>query len=283
MISQGKNKYLLTDFTTIVRILPPTTYVSPSTDMHIAIINLLTLLVAGLVLLVSPTDGTKMRDAVDRSLLVSPVPADLQPLVSFACAHPDIPESLSELCSTACVDQCVAVKPADKAQQWVCNYLGYADSDCSAAVFDDFWKQGLGSCCFGDMDGVSNCNAAILNTCGDDFNPSTPTITPPPPPPVIESCTYSTTFFDDFTTLDSSNWNLSNRENNYNEELQYYLPENVAVSSGKLVLTPKEKKKGSKDWTSGRVNSKDKRFFKYGRFTVRAKVPSGLGLWSAIW
>ncbi|GMI44241.1 hypothetical protein TrCOL_g12649 [Triparma columacea] len=99
------------------------------------------------------------------------------------------------------------------------------------------------------------------------------------------TCEYQTVFIDHFNSLDLSNWNIVSREKNHNEELQFYTDrkENVRVEGGMLVITPREENYGEKKWTSGRVTGKNKRSFKYGRFTVRAKLPSGLGLWSAIW
>jgi hypothetical protein len=99
------------------------------------------------------------------------------------------------------------------------------------------------------------------------------------------TCEYKTVFIDHFNSLDLSNWNIVSREKNHNEELQFYTDRkaNVRVEGGMLVITPREENFGEKKWTSGRVTGKNKRSFKYGRFTVRAKLPSGLGLWSAIW
>lgn len=70
-----------------------------------------------------------------------------------------------------------------------------------------------------------------------------------------------------------------------NQELQYYTarPENAWVDGEKLIITAiKENYMGhaytsSKIWTQGLHN------FKYGKFEVRAKVPSGGGTWPAFW
>ena len=71
-----------------------------------------------------------------------------------------------------------------------------------------------------------------------------------------------------------------------NNELQSYTNgDNVEVKDGKLILTAKKvndkKERGS--YTSTRMISWGKQEFKYGRIEVRAKLPSGTGIWPAIW
>lgn len=70
-----------------------------------------------------------------------------------------------------------------------------------------------------------------------------------------------------------------------NNELEYYTnrPENVTVKDGLLHITAvKENYKGS-TYTSARIVTKGKFSFKYGKVAVRAKLPSGVGTWPAIW
>jgi beta-glucanase (GH16 family) len=70
-----------------------------------------------------------------------------------------------------------------------------------------------------------------------------------------------------------------------NNELQHYTnrPENITVSNGTLkIFTKKETFSGSA-YTSARILTKDKFSFKYGKVEVRAKLPSGGGIWPAIW
>ncbi|MFT6809124.1 MAG: beta-glucanase (GH16 family) [Saprospiraceae bacterium] len=68
-----------------------------------------------------------------------------------------------------------------------------------------------------------------------------------------------------------------------NAELQWYTDEqkNVAIQSGKLVMTAT--KSGAFSFNSGRINTKGKREFQFGRIDIRAKLPFGQGLWPAIW
>ncbi len=68
-----------------------------------------------------------------------------------------------------------------------------------------------------------------------------------------------------------------------NEELEYYRPENVTVENGNLVLTAKEEFFGGRYFTSGKVHTRDKQSFLYGRIEARAKIPTGGGMWPAFW
>ena len=75
-----------------------------------------------------------------------------------------------------------------------------------------------------------------------------------------------------------------------NKELQYYTdnrPENARVESGNLVITALNDslRDGDKTYpiTSASVTTKGKREWTYGKLEVRAKFPSSLGTWPAIW
>lgn len=71
-----------------------------------------------------------------------------------------------------------------------------------------------------------------------------------------------------------------------NNELQYYTEkrlENARVGGGVLTVTAiREPYKGA-SYTSARLVSRAKADFRYGRFEVRAKVPTGVGTWPAVW
>jgi beta-glucanase (GH16 family) len=84
---------------------------------------------------------------------------------------------------------------------------------------------------------------------------------------------------------DSTSWtyDIGRGSNGWgNQELQYYTRENrnVQVKNGVLKITA-SKENGS--WTSARVKSQGKRSFKYGKVVFRAKLPSGVGTWPALW
>ncbi len=70
-----------------------------------------------------------------------------------------------------------------------------------------------------------------------------------------------------------------------NNELEYYTarPENAYVRDGSLHLKAiKESYKGSQ-YTSARLKTHGLFSKKYGRFEFRAKLPTGQGIWPAIW
>ena len=78
-----------------------------------------------------------------------------------------------------------------------------------------------------------------------------------------------------------------------NEEQCYTSrPENIFLQDGKLVLraafepgytATNNHDTETKNYTSGRIHSKGKGDFTYGRFEARIKLPSGKGSWPAFW
>jgi beta-glucanase (GH16 family) len=87
----------------------------------------------------------------------------------------------------------------------------------------------------------------------------------------------------DGTKLDTSKWNVLLRENSKHGELQYYVPDEVYVEKGMLILRSRKRNFGSKEYTSGRLDTKGKFAPTYGRFEIRARLPFGKGLWPAHW
>ncbi|OWA50540.1 putative Mast/stem cell growth factor receptor-related protein Kit [Hypsibius exemplaris] len=92
-------------------------------------------------------------------------------------------------------------------------------------------------------------------------------------------------FKDDFSTnsLDLKKWVPTDRSSMVNNELEYYTPQAVTVKDGVLIIQSSAKQLGVQNYTSGRVNSHDSYTFLYGEFVWRAKIPSGKGLWPALW
>lgn len=70
-----------------------------------------------------------------------------------------------------------------------------------------------------------------------------------------------------------------------NNELQNYTTseKNAFLSGGYLVIEARKEQSGSNAYTSARIISKDKKTFTYGRIDIRAKLPSGKGIWPALW
>ena len=86
--------------------------------------------------------------------------------------------------------------------------------------------------------------------------------------------------------LDTANW--SHRvwpPRKVNDEDQAYTArtKNVRVEDGHLVIEAHREDYQGAAYTSGRIHSSGKADFLYGRFEVRAKLPSGQGTWPAIW
>ncbi len=99
-------------------------------------------------------------------------------------------------------------------------------------------------------------------------------------------------FLDDFDSevLDSSKWNVeASGDGGGNNELQYYTdrPENLFVDAGTLVIrAQKERYSGCgtlREYTSAKITGRGKFDFRYGKVSIRAKLPAGKGLWPAFW
>ncbi len=105
----------------------------------------------------------------------------------------------------------------------------------------------------------------------------------------------------DGTKLDTTIWNTCHwwQEDGCtigsNEELEWYLPQQVAVSDGALQLTAEHRAISASDgkdygFASGMVTTgppahekAPKLAFTYGKVEARFRIPTGQGLWPAIW
>ena len=101
---------------------------------------------------------------------------------------------------------------------------------------------------------------------------------------------YQLKWQDDFNgnSLNREDWNVELHNPGWvNNELQAYVDsdENISVKDGNLYINPVKKtnEDGSVSYTSGRINTQNKRDFTYGLFEVRAKVPKGMGYLPAFW
>lgn len=91
--------------------------------------------------------------------------------------------------------------------------------------------------------------------------------------------------------LDKSHWTvIRSGKGGGNGELQYYRRENISIGkepiSGAdcLIITAKKEKYWSWNCTSGRLSTKNKIIFKYGKIEARIKLPkTANGLWPAFW
>lgn len=110
---------------------------------------------------------------------------------------------------------------------------------------------------------------------------------------VIVAQEYSLAWNEDFTeaSLDRAVWNVEVTNNGGgNNELQYYCEKGVSIgiepTTGKhcLILTATKEHYIDRECTSGRVNSKNKMFYTFGRIDARIKFPrTANGLWPAFW
>lgn len=84
-----------------------------------------------------------------------------------------------------------------------------------------------------------------------------------------------------------------------NEEAQWYQPDNAWVEDGMLIIEARRERvqnpnyqAGSSDWKTNRqyaeytassLNTSGRQSFQYGRFEMRARIPTGAGIWPAFW
>ena len=71
-----------------------------------------------------------------------------------------------------------------------------------------------------------------------------------------------------------------------NAELQYYTGirnANARVEGGMLVLEARKEAWDKAGYTSASLTTAGKASWTYGKFEIRAKIPSGRGMWPAIW
>ena len=84
---------------------------------------------------------------------------------------------------------------------------------------------------------------------------------------------------------DSTKWSYDTEGNVYqwgNNEAQYYTSgrkENAWVSDGVLRITALKEPMEGRSYTSARLITKGKGDWLYGRFEIRAKLPTGRGTW----
>jgi len=162
---------------------------------------------------------------------------------------------------------------------------------------------------------VLGCWLLTIAACsgGSGVPGSTPMVPPPPPPPPqppanvnINNPTLTTAdnnevspgdsltlvWSDEFDAaqLDPETWFFETGDGSQygipgwgNNELQYYLPANTWLANGMLTIEAREESTNGFDYTSARINTRDRFAFRYGRIEARIRLPGGQGLWPAFW
>ena len=82
-------------------------------------------------------------------------------------------------------------------------------------------------------------------------------------------------------SLDTNNWVALDRKDSFNNEKQYYHPNQVTVAGGNLQLTAIDTPRQGKAYQSGLITSQD--LFGPGRFEARVDLPTSQGMWPAFW
>jgi beta-glucanase (GH16 family) len=136
--------------------------------------------------------------------------------------------------------------------------------------------------------------AGLLLSCSgkDDLQPipldTTQVVTGPP---VDKGWAFETTpvWADEFSNNgapDAAKWGYDLGGSGWgNNELQNYTnsQSNASVNNGILTITARKENSDGKAYSSARLVTREKGDFLYGRFEIKAKIPSGRGTWPAIW
>ncbi|MCF4102758.1 glycoside hydrolase family 16 protein [Gillisia sp. M10.2A] len=97
---------------------------------------------------------------------------------------------------------------------------------------------------------------------------------------------YQLEWSDEFTSpeINEKYWNFEYGLGK-NNELQHYrsAKQNARIENEKLIIEAHKQHYEDANYTSARLNTLDKKHFKYGKIEVRAKLPQGKGTWPAIW
>ncbi|WP_406685161.1 glycoside hydrolase family 16 protein [Seonamhaeicola sp. MEBiC1930] len=135
------------------------------------------------------------------------------------------------------------------------------------------------------QNGTKNHSIIVSAFNSDGFTSTTYTLT------VYVNRELQLVWSDEFDTNgapDPSKWgyNTGTGDNGWgNNESQYYTDrsDNVKVEGGLLKIIAKKEDFSGSEYTSARLLTSGKFEFTYGRVEVRAKLPSGGGVWPAIW
>jgi beta-glucanase (GH16 family) len=149
-----------------------------------------------------------------------------------------------------------------------------------------------------------------ITACGGDGGSGESDVVVPPPPPtgnvninnptltlasnnaVSPGDNLTLVWADEFDAvqLDPEDWFFDSGDGSQygipgwgNNELQWYLPNSAQLENGNLVITARNEMSNGKDYTSARINTRDRFAFRYGRVEARIRLPGGQGIWPAFW
>ena len=80
--------------------------------------------------------------------------------------------------------------------------------------------------------------------------------------------------------LDETSWNVVSAAPFKNKELQTYRPDRVSVQEGCLQISSSQEDTA---YVSGAVTTDNKRLFHYGKIEIKARLPSGQGIFPSFW
>lgn len=129
------------------------------------------------------------------------------------------------------------------------------------------------------------------STSGSSSTPSpsvTPSTTVSPSDPNNE---WHLVWADEFdsSTINMDNWSYDVPTNGrWNKEIQSYTQNNASINNGSLIIEARkeditEPSGETYNYSSGKLITKGKQSWTYGKFELRAKMPTGQGIWPAIW
>ncbi len=136
---------------------------------------------------------------------------------------------------------------------------------------------------------ISYITAIVLVVTGFAFTPSTKTVSAAADP---SDSRWQLEWSDEFdgNSLNTNTWSyeIGTGQNGWgNGEVQYYTnrTDNVFVNDGLLNIRAQRESYNGSNFTSGRIITKNKKYFKYGKMEARIKVVGGnqKGVWPAFW
>lgn len=104
----------------------------------------------------------------------------------------------------------------------------------------------------------------------------------------VEAQNWQLVWADEFdsTSLDFSSWTRETGGNGWgNNELEYYTNRdtNAFIENGHLIIQALKENYSNRNYTSARLKTQNKKFFKYGKIEASIKLTYGQGIWPAFW